>query len=190
MDVEKAYPQKEVEGLNGSRVNNVVGGAGESEQPTGERRFAEIVEFNVAGQVFTTTQQTVLKCDNWLLGKRVLGELVPEESPILLDQHGRYFIDRDSAHFAVILKYLRDGKVNLPKYGTSEWDDIWREVEYYQLQPLLDKMERAALEELASISDQDIKAIEAEQERLHQRLTAKDLLRYVALRFYGFIILP
>lgn len=150
--------------------------AGNENGPS-KAQFAEIVEFNVAGQVFTTTVQTIFKAEDWLLARRVKGELVPADSPILLDRHGRYFIDRDSAHFAIILKYLRDGNVNLPKYGTTQWDDIWREVEYYQLKPLLDKMERAALEELASISDQDIKAIEAEQERLHQRLTAKELLR-------------
>lgn len=137
----------------------------------------EVIEFNVAGQIVATTKQTILKEKEWLLARLVQGK--PVHGNITKDSSGRYFIDRDYSFFFLILKYLRNGTVNLPKYGTTEWDEIWRETEFYGLQSLLDKMERAALEELAASSIQDIRTIEEEQERVHQRLTAKELLRYV-----------
>ncbi|KAI9100246.1 hypothetical protein K1719_024464 [Acacia pycnantha] len=59
--------------------------------------------------------------------------------PVLLE--GYVFIDRDGKHFRHILNWLRDGAV--PTLKDSEYTELLREAEYYQLLGLIDGIHAA-----------------------------------------------
>lgn len=58
------------------------------------------------------------------------------------DEEGRYFIDRDGTHFRYILNFLRDGSTYIPYSNKQLVDELYEEVKYYQIQDLLDKLEK------------------------------------------------
>lgn len=70
------------------------------------------------------------------------------------DEEGRYFIDRDGTHFRYILNFLRDGSTYIPYSNTQIVDELYEEVKYYQIQQLLEKLdkERNKNTKLTSIS--------------------------------------
>jgi len=59
------------------------------------------------------------------------------------DEDGRYFIDRDGTHFRHILNYLRDGNTYLPMENQQLVDELYEEVCFYGIEPLMQKLEIA-----------------------------------------------
>ena len=58
------------------------------------------------------------------------------------DEDGRYFIDRDGTHFRYILNYLRDGNTYLPVDNTQLIDELYEEVCFYGIEPLITKLDQ------------------------------------------------
>jgi hypothetical protein len=86
----------------------------------------EIVSFNVGGNIFSTTTETLknIEPDN-LFYKIYLGD-VNGSFKALKDSAGNFFIDRDSSNIAELLNYLRTGDV--PKSFSEE---LLKDVSYY-----------------------------------------------------------
>ncbi|XP_028654156.1 BTB/POZ domain-containing protein KCTD21-like [Erpetoichthys calabaricus] len=96
--------------------------------------FRDPISLNVGGQVYTTTLGTLTKFQDSMLGAMFKGEL-----PLLKDDKGNYFIDRDGKIFRHILNYLRSSCLDLP-IGFTEMPLLKREADFYQIRPLLDEI--------------------------------------------------
>ncbi|VDL69704.1 unnamed protein product [Nippostrongylus brasiliensis] len=57
-----------------------------------------------------------------------------------LDKHGHLFIDRDSSLFPLILNFLRDGSIPLPR-DEYYLERILREARFFKLQGLISDIE-------------------------------------------------
>ena len=93
-----------------------------------------ILSLNVGGVLYTTTQSTLTRYPDSMLGAMFSGN-----HPNATDQKGNYFIDRDGKLFRLILNFLRTSHLNLPK-NFSEFDQLQDEVDFYQIQPLIDSV--------------------------------------------------
>lgn len=62
---------------------------------------------------------------------------------VTTDEDGRYFIDRDGTHFRYILNYLRDGNTYLPVDNQQLVDELYEEVCFYGIEPLISKLDQA-----------------------------------------------
>ena len=87
------------------------------------------ITFNVAGQRFTTSKDTLLKEPASHLALLVRGVL-----PCIRDDSGCYFQDRDPKYFQLVLNYLRDGWCSLPS-SAQERRELLQEVRWYQVRP-------------------------------------------------------
>ena len=112
---------------------------------------SEIVWLNVGGSLYCTTR-TTLTADPYSL----LGKMFDEDSSFraaaMKDDSGAYFIDRDGQIFAVIIEFLRSGK--LWKWPQFERRRILYEAEYYGLQSLIDAL---LMEEEEEESEDNVK---------------------------------
>lgn len=90
------------------------------------------VALNVGGEIFTTTLDTLTRCRDSMLGAMFTGQI-----PVLRDNRGNVFIDRDGKVFRYILNYLRSGYLDLPD-GFSELSLLRREADFFQVRPLLE----------------------------------------------------
>jgi hypothetical protein len=101
--------------------------------------LSEIVNLNVGGTHFTTTLSTLR-----LHSSSVLAAMFdPDRSrllPALRDSSGAYFIDRDPKAFAVVLNYLRTGKVYQDRSGIS-LEQLEDEADFFGLLGMLDLLE-------------------------------------------------
>ena len=61
---------------------------------------------------------------------------------VTTDEDGRYFIDRDGTHFRYILNYLRDGNTYLPVDNQQLIDELYEEVCFYGIEPLITKLDQ------------------------------------------------
>jgi len=68
-----------------------------------------LVQLNVGGKKFDTTEATLGS-----RGPNFLTSLVTSPLPSIRDSHGRFFIDRSSAIFEVLLEYLRTRILRIP----------------------------------------------------------------------------
>jgi uncharacterized protein YjbI with pentapeptide repeats len=57
------------------------------------------------------------------------------------DEEGRYFIDRDGTHFRYILNYLRDGNTYIPFDNQQLVDELYEEVQFFNIEGLLHKLD-------------------------------------------------
>lgn len=64
------------------------------------------------------------------------------------DEDGCYFIDRNPDFFPVILDYLRKGSIHLEEIDESQMADFVDEVEYYQIDSLLNLMRESEEKEM------------------------------------------
>ncbi|KAG2453826.1 hypothetical protein HYH02_002033 [Chlamydomonas schloesseri] len=87
-----------------------------------------VVSFNVGGQHFTTLRETLLKEANSRLALIARGAIPSAKDPAT----GAFVLDRDGKHFALILNWLRDGWVLLPR-NAEERRELLQEIRYYQL---------------------------------------------------------
>ncbi|XP_034414353.1 BTB/POZ domain-containing protein KCTD21-like [Cyclopterus lumpus] len=90
------------------------------------------VSLNVGGEVYTTTLDTLTRCPDSMLGAMFTGQI-----PVLRDNGGNVFIDRDGKVFRYILNYLRSSSLDLPD-GFSELALLRREADFFQIRPLLE----------------------------------------------------
>ncbi len=88
----------------------------------------EVVELNVGGRIFVTTRSTLCKHSNSMLAAMFSGDLQPAQQ----DKQGRFFIDRNGDHFAMILAYLRDEPLQLPGFGMQR-RALEAEARFYQV---------------------------------------------------------
>ena len=85
------------------------------------------VKLNVGGSRFETTLSTLTGHPDSTLGVMFSGRHeVPQ------DDDGYVFIDRDGAHFRLILNFLRDGVLDVPA-SQKAVIELMRELQYYQL---------------------------------------------------------
>lgn len=94
------------------------------------------VIFNVAGQRFTTSSQTLLKEPSSRLALLARGVL-----PSIKDDTGAIFLDRDSHHFQLLLNYMRDSWCSLPA-SAQERRELLQEARWYQVCVLLLPLDR------------------------------------------------
>jgi hypothetical protein len=87
-----------------------------------------LVKFNVGGQLFYTTTETL---ENF---PSMLGSLVSKNNPAALID-GHLFIDRDPHIFRWILNYLRGYKI-LPNKGSTDMYQLLEEAEYFAVDGL------------------------------------------------------
>ena len=109
-----------------------------SNQP---RYFPSIVKLNVGGQHFTTSLQTLTRDPNSMLAAMFSGR-----HELGTTEDGSFFIDRDGTYFRFILNYLRNGELILPD-GATFLKELEAEAKFYQLQGILDELQRAAPKE-------------------------------------------
>jgi hypothetical protein len=74
----------------------------------------EVVRLNVGGRLFCVTKEILLGSDDDNFFSSLLSGRIPSKK---LDD--AYFIDRDSEAFEYILRYLRNGSVEIPDHLTS-----------------------------------------------------------------------
>lgn len=92
------------------------------------------VSLNVGGEIYTTTLDTLTRCRDSMLGAMFTGQI-----PVLRDNRGNIFIDRDGKVFRYILNYLRSSSLDLPD-GFSELTLLRREADFFQIRPLLEEI--------------------------------------------------
>ncbi|CAL2033834.1 unnamed protein product [Caenorhabditis brenneri] len=94
-----------------------------------------IVKLNIGGTVFHTTKSTLTKFDG------MFKVMMETDIPVIKDETGAIFIDRDPYHFRLILTFMRDGVVALPE-SDKEINEIHQEANYYLLDGLVKLCER------------------------------------------------
>ncbi|KAF5735172.1 putative BTB/POZ domain-containing protein KCTD9 [Tripterygium wilfordii] len=100
-----------------------------------ESGLSSIVRLDIGGKKFCTTVSTLTQREpDSMLGAMFSGRHTVCEDP----EKGYVFIDRDGKHFRHILNWLRDGVV--PSLAESEYSELLREAEYFQLIGLIDEI--------------------------------------------------
>ncbi|PRW20592.1 BTB POZ domain-containing adapter for CUL3-mediated degradation 3 [Chlorella sorokiniana] len=117
----------------------------------------ELITLNVGGTLFRTTHATLTKHPDSMLAAMFRGDM---QASALRDEQGHPFLDRNPTHFALILDYLRDGRV--PPLPSS----------LLELQQLKVEAEFFAMAELAEAAGAAATAVQAGQEA-QQRLAAE-----------------
>ena len=87
------------------------------------------IKLNVGGSRFVTTRQTLCKFPDSMLGE-MFGR--DEGFPLVTDQDGCVFIDRDDGPFRTILTFLRCGEFEMPA-APADLKALIREARYYML---------------------------------------------------------
>ena len=100
---------------------------------------ANIVTFNVGGNIHSTSRSTVERIPLDSFFYKLLNSGIPSTRDI----NGHYFIDRDGKHFRHVLNFLRDGVSSLYNIADNETvcKQLLTEVKYY----MLDEMEKSLL---------------------------------------------
>ncbi|TQE06109.1 hypothetical protein C1H46_008305 [Malus baccata] len=94
---------------------------------------SSLIRLNIGGKKFCTTIDTLTHREpDSLLAAMFSGR----HSLCQEAEKGYVFLDRDGKHFRHILNWLRDGVV--PTLKDSEYSELLREAEYYQLLGLMD----------------------------------------------------
>jgi len=94
--------------------------------------FKNPVKVNVGGEVFTTTIETLGSCKGSMLEAMFSGDFL-----VNMSDEGHYYIEREGNKFGQILNWLRTGEIQLPE-EEKQLAEIYREADYYGLQPLCD----------------------------------------------------
>jgi len=115
-----------------------------------------IVELNVGGVFYSTSVATLTSEPGSKLALMFdLSELKNnEESTLLKDSKGKYFIDRDGVLFRYILDYLRNKKLVLPE-NFQETKRLLIEADFYELPSLVSSL-RVTTFELPEIKSNNV----------------------------------
>ncbi|XP_072973999.1 FH protein interacting protein FIP2 [Typha angustifolia] len=109
------------------------------------------VVLNIGGKKYTTTIDTLTQREpDSMLAAMFSGRHTISQDP----DSGMIFVDRDGKHFRHILNWLRDGVV--PILQESEYQELLREAEYYQLLGLVDHINA----QLEKKKDEDVSETE------------------------------
>eukprot|EP00304_Pavlova_gyrans_P015621 CAMPEP_0206034080 /NCGR_PEP_ID=MMETSP1466-20131121/1106_1 /ASSEMBLY_ACC=CAM_ASM_001126 /TAXON_ID=44452 /ORGANISM="Pavlova gyrans, Strain CCMP608" /LENGTH=140 /DNA_ID=CAMNT_0053408339 /DNA_START=6 /DNA_END=424 /DNA_ORIENTATION=+ len=92
-------------------------------------KFRDRVKLDVGGVRFSTTRTTLCRFPDSMLGTMFSGR---EGIDVPIDDDGHVFIDRDGAHFGVILNFLRTGKLLMPKDPLAK-EAVRIELDFYLL---------------------------------------------------------
>ena len=86
------------------------------------------ITINVGGELFTTSIETLKRCDNFFSGFADDMCIPP------LDASGKFsiFVDRDPTHFRYILNYMR-GSFALPS-DVNTLEELWVEASFYSME--------------------------------------------------------
>ncbi|CAO4369372.1 unnamed protein product [Caenorhabditis nigoni] len=95
---------------------------------------SKIVKLDVGGKIFKTSISTLTKHDS------MLKTMFLTRIPVVKDEDGCIFIDRDSQHFRLILNFLRDGEMALPD-SDREVKEVLAEAKFFLLDPLIELCE-------------------------------------------------
>ncbi|XP_062113594.1 FH protein interacting protein FIP2-like [Humulus lupulus] len=94
---------------------------------------SSMIRLNIGGKKFYTTIDTLTQREpHSMLAAMFSGRHTVCQDP----EKGFVFVDRDGKHFRHILNWLRDGAV--PTLKDSQYSELLREAEYYQLLGLMD----------------------------------------------------
>eukprot|EP00040_Diaphanoeca_grandis_P012936 m.65423 g.65423 ORF g.65423 m.65423 type:complete len:336 (-) comp23556_c1_seq1:305-1312(-) len=108
----------------------------EKEEIAKSMQFKGKIKLDIGGKVFATSDSSILKDPDSMLGRMFSGRHALEK-----DEDGCYFIDRDGEHFRYILNYLRNidnpQALKLPTNKTII-QELLVEAEYYQLNGLIE----------------------------------------------------
>ncbi|KAK7267022.1 hypothetical protein RIF29_19686 [Crotalaria pallida] len=135
------------------------------------KNFDSVVRLNIGGMKFWTTTDTLTQREP----DSMLAAMFSGRHTLCLDSDKGYvFVDRDGKHFRHILNWLRDGVV--PTLEDSEYSELMREAEYYQMLGLIDGIH--------AVLDKRKK----EDDELHTELTRTDIIKCIQserVRFRG-----
>ncbi len=98
----------------------------------------KIIELNVGGINYTTTNKTLLSESNTYFTNRY--NYSCNSFDFTKDAEGRLFIDRDGNLFQFILNFLRDKKVILPN-NFADTPRLRNEAEFYKLTEMVKHLE-------------------------------------------------
>ncbi|KAM4743209.1 BTB/POZ domain-containing protein KCTD14 [Anableps anableps] len=90
-----------------------------------------VVQLNVGGHLFSTTLSTLRRHPD-----SKVADLISGHPKVRTDAQGRFFIDRDGAHFGAVLEFLRSEK--LP---TENIREVYKEAVHYNINPLIKRLE-------------------------------------------------
>lgn len=103
--------------------------------------MSEGIEFNVGGRGFATTSTTLAR-----FGENFLTTITSTDLPVNVDANNKILIDRDPSSFALVLEFLRDGKIlSAESESLSTNKRLKQEAEYYSIEALsfyLDQVSR------------------------------------------------
>ena len=102
-----------------------------------DANFPKIVRLSVGGVHFETSIDTLTRG----YPDSMLSAMFSGRHNVTKDEDGRYFIDRDGTHFRYVLNYLRDGNTYIPIDNQQVLDELCEEVQFYQIEGLLQKLE-------------------------------------------------
>ncbi|KAL8152423.1 hypothetical protein V2J09_010183 [Rumex salicifolius] len=129
-----------------------------------------VVRLNIGGKKFSTTVDTLTQREP----DSMFAAMFSGRHTINHDaEKGYIFFDRDGKHFRHILNWLREGAV--PTLKDSEYSELMREAEYYQLLGLMEGIKDA----LIKLKDDD---------ELNSELTRTDIIKCIQserVRFRG-----
>ncbi|KAB1995867.1 hypothetical protein ES319_D13G190800v1 [Gossypium barbadense] len=93
-----------------------------------DSNLPSLVRLSIGGKKFCTTIDTLTRREP----DSMLAAVFSSRHTVYQDsEKGYVFVDRDGKHFRHILNWLRDGVV--PTLTDSEYSELIREAEYYQL---------------------------------------------------------
>ena len=116
----------------------------------------DIVSLNVGGIIYTTTRSTLLSADS-NQDNNYFTSLLSERFPVLKDDQGNIFIDRDGKNFRYIINYLRGGSLHVTEANPAQARLIFFE--------LVDESLFFGLDLLTSELQRRIEAIEEDENR-------------------------
>ena len=99
--------------------------------------FEPKIKLDVGGHTFSTTQTTLTRFPNSMLGAMFSGR-----HALLKDQDGAYFIDRDGRYFHEILNFLRGATTSTQKsmehrLSPAELEELKIEADFYGLDDVM-----------------------------------------------------
>jgi len=110
----------------------------------------KIVSLNIGGIFYTTTRETLAR-----YGDNFFTALMSGNIPPILDEAGRYFVDRDGQFFAPILTFFRTDEIDIPSGMSIR--GVLREAKYYIApQIFIDRLESVLEQNSPSLTDQFI----------------------------------
>jgi hypothetical protein len=112
--------------------------------------MSTLLNLNVGGTTFTTTLSTLCSDSNSVLAA-MFNPGMTGLAPAIKDANGAYFIDRDPKVFAVILGFLRTGKVFLDFAGVSS-EQAEVEADYFGLDGLLELLRKKSEDKIPAAS--------------------------------------